>query len=252
PDAFRPSTYECRAAAPGGCDVPENCTGTSATCPPDAFRPSTYECRAAATGGCDVPENCTGTSAVCPSDVFRPPSYECRPAAPGGCDVPENCTGTSAVCPSDARLPDGARCAFCRTCAAGTCTGFAALGADPGSDCPAIECDRYIYGWSGNSCVRYAASTAYNGGCNGAGACASVVQSCQGAGTSIHAGTCASAGCRNRTESSPCYPGASAPSAFGGACDYAGGPCFCDEDMHECVDPGDVCNPPAGSCGPPI
>ncbi|NMC71032.1 MAG: hypothetical protein GYA57_13340, partial [Myxococcales bacterium] len=116
-DLLRPSSYECRAAAPGGCDVAENCTGSSATCPPDAFRPVTYECRGAA-GPCDAPEFCTGSSAACPADVLRPSSYECRAAAPGGCDVPENCTGTSAACPPDVFRPSTYEC---RAAAPGGC-----------------------------------------------------------------------------------------------------------------------------------
>ena len=37
---FRPSTFECRAAA-DICDVAENCPGNSANCPADTFAPST-------------------------------------------------------------------------------------------------------------------------------------------------------------------------------------------------------------------
>src|SRR5207247_11195196 len=40
----------CRAAASGGCDVAETCTGSSSTCPADAFQPSTVVWRAAAVG----------------------------------------------------------------------------------------------------------------------------------------------------------------------------------------------------------
>ncbi|NMC70708.1 MAG: hypothetical protein GYA57_11660, partial [Myxococcales bacterium] len=87
------STYECRAAAPGGCDVAENCTGTGAACPTDAFRPSTYECRAAAPGGCDVAENCTGTGAACPPDTRRPDGTACTDGicCDGICQTGGNC-----------------------------------------------------------------------------------------------------------------------------------------------------------------
>ena len=246
-DALRPTGYECRAAA-GPCDVAETCSGTSPACPPDSFRPASYECRAAA-GPCDVADTCSGTSSACPADRFQPPSYVCR-IAMRPCDAEETCTGSSATCPPDASQPDGTRCAFCRTCVAGSCAGYAPLGSDPGSDCPPIECSGYIYGWSGNSCVRYAGPTTNNGTCNGTGGCASVVQSCQGTGTAIPNGTCGSSGCRDTSGSSPCYPGASAPSSFGGPCDSSGGPCFCDGTRHECL-VGDVCNPPNGGCGPP-
>ncbi|TMA71828.1 MAG: hypothetical protein E6J77_25775, partial [Deltaproteobacteria bacterium] len=51
----------CRAAASGGCDVAETCTGSSSTCPNDAFQLSTFVCRAAA-NECDLQETCPGNS----------------------------------------------------------------------------------------------------------------------------------------------------------------------------------------------
>jgi hypothetical protein len=70
---------------------------------------STHVCRAAALGGCDVPETCSGTSATCPADGYKARGTECRAAAPpapglsglGGCDVAETCEGTSSLCPDD-------------------------------------------------------------------------------------------------------------------------------------------------------
>src|SRR5207249_1773874 len=123
----------CRAAAGGGCDVAETCTGSSSTCPNDAFQPSTFVCRAAA-NECDLQETCPGNSATCPGDsvkasgtacsddgnvcttdlcngtvgsplcVHNPGNAgtTCRAAAGGGCDVAETCTGTSSTCPNDA------------------------------------------------------------------------------------------------------------------------------------------------------
>src|SRR6185369_8668660 len=49
--AFRASTQTCRTSG-GVCDVAENCTGSSPTCPTDGFVSSTTECRASA-GVCD-------------------------------------------------------------------------------------------------------------------------------------------------------------------------------------------------------
>src|SRR5438132_5590869 len=60
----------CRAAASGGCDVAETCTGSSSTCPNDAFQPNTFTCRAAA-NECDLAENCPGNSATCPADTVK-------------------------------------------------------------------------------------------------------------------------------------------------------------------------------------
>src|SRR6185295_10096181 len=59
----------CRGSAPGGCDVPETCDGTSVACPPNVFAPATTVCRPAVAGGCDVSENCTGLAAACPADA---------------------------------------------------------------------------------------------------------------------------------------------------------------------------------------
>ena len=239
------SATECRASS-GPCNLAERCDGANLTCPPDALRPATYECRPAA-GPCDVAETCTGRSADCPSDGFRPATYECRPAA-GPCDVAESCTGSSPACPANVSMPDGTPCAFCQTCDAGSCTAFAPLGTDPGSDCPWIDCDAYIYGWMGDTCFRYAAaSTANNGMCDGAGGCTGLAQSCVGPGAPIGNGTCESFECRDTSGSSPCRPGALAPSSFAARC-YPEGPCFCDSARHACPE-GNVCNPPDGRCG---
>ena len=119
------------AAAAGGCDVAETCSGTTTACPADGFLPATTVCRPAPQE-CDVAESCTGTSAACPADAKKPANTACtddgnlcsrdicdgsnvtcqhtspapagtvcRPAAPGGCDVAETCNGTTLVCPAD-------------------------------------------------------------------------------------------------------------------------------------------------------
>ena len=79
---FRTSGTSCRPSA-GVCDVQENCTGSSATCPANGFVSSSVVCRAASGGVCDAAENCTGSSAACPPDVFLNSSVTCRPSA--GC-----------------------------------------------------------------------------------------------------------------------------------------------------------------------
>jgi len=66
--AFEAATTVCRASA-GTCDVAENCTGTSGTCPANALAAAGTSCRAAV-GTCDVAETCTGTSVTCPADAF--------------------------------------------------------------------------------------------------------------------------------------------------------------------------------------
>jgi|GEM_PF-1266541 len=57
---------ECRPAV-GDCDVAEECTGSSTSCPGDGFVDAGTVCRAS-TGGCDLPETCSGGTADCPSD----------------------------------------------------------------------------------------------------------------------------------------------------------------------------------------
>jgi len=124
-DSFFSNSTVCRNVS-GICDVPENCTGTNATCPVDGFKNSSVTCRPSA-GVCDVPDQCTGSNATCPSDAFLSSSTVCR-KQDVTCDTNETCTGTTACCPlsdvdksprtyvvigqnsifySDSRLPDG-------------------------------------------------------------------------------------------------------------------------------------------------
>jgi uncharacterized repeat protein (TIGR01451 family) len=93
---FAPSNTVCRAAN-GVCDVAENCTGSSVTCPADQFATSGV-CRAA-NGVCDVAESCDGSGPNCPADHFAT-SGVCRPAN-GVCDVAESCDGSGPNCPAD-------------------------------------------------------------------------------------------------------------------------------------------------------
>jgi len=153
---FASSSTNCRAAA-GECDLVENCTGTSATCPADAkvpngtactadANPCTLDqcdgtnvtcqhpfgnagatCRAAATI-CDVAETCPGTG-NCPADAFAASSTVCRSSA-GVCDLAENCTGTSAACPADAKSTAVCRAAVGTCDVAESCNGVT-------DDCPA-------------------------------------------------------------------------------------------------------------------
>jgi hypothetical protein len=104
PEAFAPTTTQCRPAVTGGCDVADFCTGTSSACPADRFAPSSTVCRVAAAGGCDVAERCTGSSAACPANGFSGAGTVCRPVA-GVCDVAEVCSGASASCPTNAFIP---------------------------------------------------------------------------------------------------------------------------------------------------
>ena len=127
----------CRDVA-GACDIAENCTGTSETCPDDVLVGAGTECRAS-TGECDPAEACTGSEPharmMCSNRTgprvariripvpstsvmarrapasIRPATVapSARPSA-GDCDPTETCTGTDMACPSDALTPAGTQC----------------------------------------------------------------------------------------------------------------------------------------------
>lgn len=122
-NSFQANTVVCRAASGGVCDAAENCTGVSAPCPPDTYQNSATVCRPSA-GPCDVAENCTGSSPTCPANSFASTSVTCRPTA-GVCDVAENCTGSNAACPANAFEPSSTVCrSEAGVCdVAETCTG---------------------------------------------------------------------------------------------------------------------------------
>jgi cysteine-rich repeat protein len=88
--ALAPAVAVCRPTA-GECDLPERCTGTTATCPPDTK--SATLCRPAA-GLCDAPETCDGVADVCPADGDRPAGTACSDG--DTCTGPDACDGGGA------------------------------------------------------------------------------------------------------------------------------------------------------------
>jgi cysteine-rich repeat protein len=236
---FTTSGTQCRASA-GICDVAENCTGSSATCPSNGFVSSSVVCRAASGGVCDAAENCTGSSAACPPDVFLNSSVTCRPSA-GVCDVAESCSGSSASCPANAFQSNSVTCrpsaGICDS--AETCTGS-------GAACPANT---------------FVANTTV---CRGAAGVCDAAENCTGSGAACPADSkstavCRAAGgfcdvaevCDGVTNNCPadavepattvCRPGA-------GVCDLAetcdGNGIFCPPDVKST----DVCRPVGGVC----
>jgi cysteine-rich repeat protein len=149
---FEAATTVCRAAV-GICDLAENCTGASGTCPADAKK--TTVCRAAV-GICDIAEVCSGSSDACPADVKS--TAVCR-AATGVCDLTETCNGTASTCPGDAFQPSSTACA------------------SDGNPCTDDKCD------GAGSCGHPGNSASCNDGlfCNGA-------DTCSGGTCSLHAG----------------------------------------------------------------
>ena len=108
------STAVCRGST-GVCDVAETCDGVGDDCPADAVAPNSTTCRPAA-GVCDVAENCDGSTVNCPADSVSGAFVTCRPVA-GACDVAETCDGSTANCPADTVAPATTTC----RAAAGTC-----------------------------------------------------------------------------------------------------------------------------------
>ncbi len=103
----------CRAAAPGGCDVAEQCVAGDRSCPTNLF--STEVCRPA-DGPCDAPERCSG-AAMCPPDIAVAAGTTCRGiVGDTGCDLEDVCDGTSSEC-ADRVHPEGTNCGV----AAGPC-----------------------------------------------------------------------------------------------------------------------------------
>jgi hypothetical protein len=99
---FRDTNYVCNSKD-DDCGDRQTCPGNAANCPARPFRPSSYVCRAAAGGGCDVDDRCDGRTYSCP-DVKRPRGDVCR-ASISDCDVTETCDGTTNNCPADGFRP---------------------------------------------------------------------------------------------------------------------------------------------------
>src|SRR5581483_3007759 len=109
-DVFQPSTVVCRGSA-GQCDVAENCTGSSGSCPVDVFKSSSTSCTGTSQGGAcdnDAGDHCSGTANTC-VDVFKPNTTVCRPST-GQCDVDETCTGRCGSCPADVFASSSTSC----------------------------------------------------------------------------------------------------------------------------------------------
>src|SRR5207247_2557031 len=98
-DEFQPSTVTCRASA-GQCDVGEQYSGITGTCPADGFALPTTTCVGTSKGGArGATDHRRGTANAC-GDEFQPSAVTCRASA-GQCDVAEQCTGLTGTWPAD-------------------------------------------------------------------------------------------------------------------------------------------------------
>ncbi|TMA99855.1 MAG: hypothetical protein E6J70_12085 [Deltaproteobacteria bacterium] len=132
---FASSTNTCRAAA-GDCDLPETCTGSSATCPADGPRKASGTACTDDGNACTL-DQCNGTSVDCQHPVGNAGAV-CRAAA-AECDLAETCTGTSSTCPTDVKKASGTSCtADSNPCTLDQCDGTNNTCRRPGPPAPPI------------------------------------------------------------------------------------------------------------------
>src|SRR5438874_3756592 len=173
---FASSTNTCRAAA-GECDLPETCTGSSATCPADGPRKASGTACTDDGNACTL-DQCNGTSTSCQHPAGNGGAV-CRAAA-GECDLPETCTGSSTTCPAD-----GTRKASGRACT------------DDGNPCTLDQCDG-----TSTSCQHPAGNAATV--CRaGAGEC-DVAETCTGSSTTCPTDAKKASGTACTADTNPC------------------------------------------------
>src|SRR5438552_3340661 len=139
----------CRAAA-GECDLPETCTGSSATCPADGPRKASGTACTDDGNACTL-DQCNGTSVDCQHPVGNAGAV-CRAAA-AECDLAETCTVTSSTWPADVKKASGTSCtADSNPCTLDQCDGTnntcqhpagnaGAACTDDGNPCTLDQCD---------------------------------------------------------------------------------------------------------------
>lgn len=112
---FLSSSTVCRTKQ-DECDVAENCTGSSASCPPDLFEPDNTPCGPGIIGDCDLADYClSGTcfNAVLPNSTQCRASINNQPIMDYQCDPAEFCDGVSSQCPANIISADGETTIMC-------------------------------------------------------------------------------------------------------------------------------------------
>ena len=119
----------CRASA-GGCDVSEQCDGSTPSCPADTLVANGTVCRADA-GDCDIEEQCDGVSAACPGDVLESSGTACGDPSTTTCTAPDTCDGAGAC-----QANHASAATVCRAASAGEACDAVEL-CDGAGACPA-------------------------------------------------------------------------------------------------------------------
>ncbi|MCB9728158.1 MAG: putative metal-binding motif-containing protein [Deltaproteobacteria bacterium] len=145
----------------------------------------------------------------CASNADCDPGAHCEAGAcTPNLDAGNPCT-TTAQCDAGLTCVDGVCCTStcggsCRRCdlpgKEGTCS-LLASGKDPDSECGAVSCVGYYWGFGDDTCYRRADVSPEVAACNGSGACQSAAELCpaQGQGTAY---TSCDAGCQTATPGS--------------------------------------------------
>jgi len=123
----------------------------------------------------------TGDPGVCASgtDICVGGNLTCVQDISSSAEV---CNGLDDDCDGLTDEQTNADCGSCQKCLGGSCVNQV-LGEDVKDDCAAYTCTDLVWGLSGSNCYRNSGVTITNGDCDGAGACASVNQSCTGPGS---------------------------------------------------------------------
>ncbi|KAI9220654.1 hypothetical protein BC828DRAFT_357852 [Blastocladiella britannica] len=135
---FKPAGTVCRAAVDVGCDIPEMCSGTNATCPTDKFIDNGTPCKLNSTT--TFPNATLQETTVCSAGMCSSKSIQCFQASSGtsmqftkSCSIPSidcvlTCQGSDGQCYSLTQsFNDGTVCGFGGSCSAGQCVGVSPL-----------------------------------------------------------------------------------------------------------------------------
>jgi hypothetical protein len=154
----------CETGASGGaCDAQDTCVNGVCV---EQYAGSDTVC-SGAVGECDLAENCTGSSATCPTDVVKGPGEPC--SSDSNVCTDDICDGTSKACTHPA-VTDGPRegcnaagdqCNDGASCVSGVCQ--AASPKADGTDCqngtPGGDCDAQDKCEGGQCIEKYASSS---------------------------------------------------------------------------------------------